>query len=465
MRLVQAIVLVFCLVGSVAHGAEKPNIILLLADDLGWGDLSCYGGTAVQTPHLDALAEGGTRFDRFYAAAPVCSPTRASIMTGQYPLRYNIHRHFNDREMYLPAHIPNLPKLLKTGGYKTAHVGKWHLGGLNQKHINDRENNIPGPLQHGFDEYLTQLEDPGVRAALGRERRLFRDGGKHLVRNDVNEPPVATHYTDINGDQAVAWIEKFGGMGHPFFINVWFVVPHKPYEPAPKPHWEGTGAEGISDDQHRFRSMMAHMDAQVGKIMAKLREMGLADNTLVVFTSDNGAAFEGDVLDLKGGKTDLHEGGIRVPMIAHWPGVIPAGVKTDAVGHSNDLLPTFCEAAGVRLPPYWVDKIDGVSLLGHLKNGAAFERGTLFWESDLYKGLQRHYPKPKPYATEVVMSGKWKLLAYKGEPVELFDLSVDRVEQSNLLDANPEIVAKLRGELEVWLSEGRWSGKWYEGEK
>ncbi|MGB7328648.1 MAG: sulfatase-like hydrolase/transferase, partial [Rubripirellula sp.] len=242
----------------------------------------------------------------------------------------------------------------------------------------------------------------------------------------------------------------------PFFVNLWWLVPHKPYEPAPEPHWSQTAADGISDDQHRFRSMVQHMDAKVGLVLDKLDELGIADNTLVLFTSDNGAAFEGFIGDLKGGKTDLHDGGLRVPMMVRWPAAIPAGQTSDAFGHSNDLLPTFCEAAKIKLDGDL--PLDGLSLLPHMKGErppSEEDRGTVFWQLDLYKSLQRHYPKPKPYATEVAMRGKWKLLALGGKPVELFDVDSDPNEQRNVINEQPELVASLTSELNQWLGAPR----------
>ena len=168
------------------------------------------------------------------------------------------------------------------------------------------------------------------------------------------------------------------------------------------------------------------------------------------------AAFEGYIGDLKGGKTDLHDGGLRVPMIARWPGKIPAGKETDAFAHSNDLLPTFCEAAGVK--PSADLPLDGRSLLPHLTGGAALsmdERGTVFWQLDLYKSIQRHYPKPKPYATEVVRRGKWKLLALSGKPVELFDILADPNERTSVLGQHADIAVSMAQELAAWLAEER----------
>jgi len=463
-KLLIASVLMTLLLGASTSSASevprKPNIVLLLADDLGWADLSCFGSSAVQTPNLDRLAKTGTRFTQFYAASAVCTPTRASILTGRYPLRFDIQGHFPDDESHLPRGVLTLPKLLKQAGYSTAHVGKWHLGGLHLKHIADREGSIPGPREHGFDHYQCQIEEQPLRGLMGRERTLFRKGGTCLIRDEKqvepDDPFYDGHFTDINGDYAIRMIEKFHGEDRPFFINLWWLVPHKPYEPAPEPHWSATESGGISDDQHRFRSMVSHMDAKIGQIVETLERLGIRDNTLLLFTSDNGGAYEADLGGLKGGKTDLHEGGIRVPLILNWPGHIPSGRVTDAVGHTNDLLPTLCEVGGAAIPPK--DRLDGISLLPHVMDNRPLEeveRGTLFWQIAFYRHLQRHYPKPEPYATEAVRRGKWKMLARNGEPTELFDVEADLFERKNLIKAKPELVEELSQQLRDWLGEPR----------
>ena len=445
---------------SAAVADDRPNIVLLLADDLGYGDLSCFGSPAVKTPNLDRLATEGMKCTRFYAGSAVCSPTRASVLTGRYPLRFNITQHFNDRNAWLPESATTVAELLKDAGYNTAHIGKWHLGGLHVDEDGKRLNNQPGPRQHGFDFYQTQIEQQPLRGRMGREKTLFRQGGTVLLRNDQriakDDPYHPKHFTDANGDYAVELIEEFAAEEKPFFINLWWLVPHKPYEPAPEPHWSNTAADNISDDQHRFRSMVQHMDAKVGQILKKLDDLKIADNTLVLFTSDNGAAYEGFIHDLKGGKTDLHDGGIRVPMVVRWPAAIPAGQTSDAFGHTNDLLPTFCEAAKVELPREL--PLDGLSLLPHWKGEeppSVEARGTVFWQLNLYRNIQRHYPKPKPYATEIAMRGKWKLLALGGIPVELFDIEADPNEKRNVMADHPDLVASLATQLQKWLSEPR----------
>ncbi len=445
---------------GLADEPSKPNLILLLADDLGYADLSSFGSKAVQTPHLDSLAKTGTSFTRFYAASAVCTPTRASVLTGRYPLRFNIRRHFADDESHLPRGTVTLPRLLKSAGYATAHVGKWHLGGLHVAHIRDRRHSIPGPQQHGFDHYLCQIEQQPLRGRLGRSKRLYRDGGTCLIRDDelvtANDPYYSRHFTDINGDETLALIERLHQTGKPFFINVWWLVPHMPYEPAPEPYWSQTMSDGISDDQHRFRSMVTHMDSKVGQIVAKLEQLGIRDNTMILFTSDNGAAYEGDIGDLKGGKTDLHEGGIRVPMFVNWPGHVPAGRTTDVLAHTNDILPTFCAAAGITLPQD--TRFDGLNLMPHVVHDQPItveQRGTVFWQLDLYRRLQRHYPKPRPYSTEVARKGKWKLLTREGVPQELFDVVADPLEKHNLLEDRPDITMQLTKEVRRFLSEPR----------
>ncbi len=445
---------------------DPPNLIVLLADDMGWKDPSCFGGTAVETPHIDALAADGMKWTQFYAASAVCTPTRVSVLTGRYPLRFDVRKHFRDRVSYLPTDATTLAELLKRDGYATAHLGKWHLGGLHVDENGHRKANQPGPAQHGFTYYQTQIEQQPLRGRMGRKRILYRKGGTCLIRNGKvvpeSDPYYDKHFTDINGDKAVELIERYHQQKRPFFLNVWWMVPHKPYEPAPEPFWSRTAAEGISEDQHRFRSMVAHMDHKIGRIVAKLKELGIYEETFILFTSDNGAAYEGQIGPLKGGKTDLHEGGIRVPAIATWPERIPAGTETDALGHANDILPTFCAAAGVSLPEE--KRVDGVNLLPHLTERKPVDRGTVFWQMDLYGNLQRHYDKPKPYATEVARRGPWKLLARKGKPVALYNLEKDIGEENNVLDEHPKRVAELRKELEAFLNAPR-NRSWRKGSK
>ena len=273
-RFLSPIAFALILFGVVDFAAadERPNIILLLADDLGYHDLGSFGHPHLKTPHLDKLAADGMRFDQFHAASAVCTPSRASLLTGCYPLRFDIRRHFNDRNNWLPESATTVAELLKGAGYHTAHIGKWHLGGLHVDENGKRLENQAGPAQHGFDFYQTQIEQQPLRGRMSQKKQLFRKGGTCLLRNGQqvgeDDPYYSKHLTDANGDMSIELIEKYSADDKPFFLNLWWLVPHTPYEPAPAPHWENTVAEGISESQHCFRSMVQHMDAKVGQILS-----------------------------------------------------------------------------------------------------------------------------------------------------------------------------------------------------
>jgi len=377
MKILYAIGFLGALCSCAAEGAKNnadgtgrpPNVIILLADDLGYGDLSCYGSQSIETPHIDALAAEGMRFTRFYAGSAVCTPSRACLLTGKFPLRFDIRRHFSDKDgRYLPEKPVTLPELLKHAGYATAHIGKWHLGGLQPHNIEARQAgrpSAPGPLQHGFDHYLANVEGP-VRQVLLRERRLYREGGHYMYRNDEKAPDDSRHWTDLKIEEAIRLLENWKTEDQPFFLNLWFDVPHTPYEPAPEPHLSNYRKLGVSGDQLYFRSMVSHLDAGIGRLVSRLKELDLFDNSLILFTSDNGPAFQGSPGPFRGGKTDLHEGGIRVPLIAVWPGRIPANTYSFQTAHMADLLPTISAAAGREELP---GDLDGVNLLSHLEGG------------------------------------------------------------------------------------------------
>ena len=432
-----------------------PNIIILLADDLGYGDLSCYGSQSVETPHLDSLAAQGMRFSHFYAGSAVCSPSRASLLTGKYPLRYDIRRHFSDRIEHLPTAAVTLPELLRQKGYRTAHIGKWHLGGLRPQDYEARQAGQvanPGPLQHGFDHSLTSIEGAPIRPELMKNRHLYREGGKFMVRNDRRAPEDPHHWTEIKINEAISLVDRYAADEQPFFLNLWFDVPHTPYEPAPEPHLSKYEQMGVTGDQLYFRSMVSHLDANIGRLIQHLKATGVYDNTLILFTSDNGPAFQGSPGPFRGGKTDLHEGGIRVPMFVVWPGHVPANTYSFSPVHMADLLPTLSEIAGVATDSL---KLDGQNRLSTWTDPAFQTRDALFWQMDLYKSFQNQGPKPVPYATAAVVQGKWKLLADSLQPTELFNLAVDHRELYNVLDDQPEVAEELATQLRKFMESPR----------
>ncbi len=434
---------------------EKPNIVFLLADDLGYGDLSSYGSQSMHTPNIDHLAANGLKFTRFYAGSAVCSPSRASMLTGRFPLRFSIEKHFKDDDVHLPREAITIPALLKEVGYYTAHIGKWHLGGVRGSDIEKRqkgEKTIAGPADHGFDYYLVSRED-SVRSRLLRSRRLYRDGGSHLIENDAWKEPIKEHWTTIKIDAAIDQIRYARSIGNPFYINLWFDVPHTPYEPAPEPHYHQYIELGAAGDQACFRSMVSHLDAEIGRLVRYLDDEKILEKTLIVFTLDNGPAYQGSPGPFKGGKTDLHEGGIRVPMIMVWKDQIQPQDYSFQMAHMVDFLPTFCQLAGVK-PPF-TNLLDGASLVPLMMGNKTIERNHLCWQMGLYKHYQNQGPKPEPYITTVITQGKWKLTGDGKEALELFDLENDHRELSNLQQDRPEKRNELQKLLNAFIDAPR----------
>jgi len=257
---------------SVFAQKPKPNVLLILTDDMGYGDLSCYGSPNNYTPNLDKLASRGTRFNRCYAGSVVCSPSRASILTGRFPLRYDIGWAFTDNDEFLPVEPTNLPNLLKANGYQTARIGKWHLGG---PRIKDYEAGTagkkanPGPLQQGFTYYLANIEDPLVRADLIKNRILYREGGKTMVRDGRRAAPEAGNWETIKVNESLAFIEQCKTDKKPFSVNLWFDTPHTPYEPI-EPFVKEFEQIGATGDQLYARSMIKHLDTQIGRLIDQL---------------------------------------------------------------------------------------------------------------------------------------------------------------------------------------------------
>jgi len=436
----------------------KPNIILILADDLGYGDLSCFGSQRIETPHLDQMAKEGQKFTQFYAGSAVCTPTRVSILTGKYPLRFNVSQHFNDKEMYLNNTMLTLPKALKKEGYTSMHVGKWHLGGLNEKHIKDRKNSMPGPLEHGFDHYLAMVEDPLYRGPAMREKRLYKDAGKNLVKDDVLLPSNNKHWTEIKFDTALSFIEEEAKEEAPFYLHLCLDAPHAPYEASTKGLLKKYEDRTNGDDL-LYRGMVSHLDEGVGLLLDKLKKLKLDKNTLVIFTSDNGPAYLGSPAHFKGRKTDFNEGGIRVPMIAWWPGKITTSSETNEIANTIDFLPTFVAVASGNIDKkHAIDGIDISPILFGSKE--TMNRPTLFWEiSERYKKSGNYKNttdiRMQPAANQIARNGKWKLLAHKGISSELYNVEEDPYERWNLIKTYPKIAKKLHTELTAWLQEPR----------
>ncbi|MBL9189675.1 MAG: sulfatase-like hydrolase/transferase [Opitutaceae bacterium] len=440
MNRIAPFLLILLIASSHAFSAAKPNIVFIFADDWGWGDLSCHGHPYVKTPNIDRLAREGTDFHRFTVASGVCSPSRTAVMTGHFPARYNIDGHFAHvpsnarRNMpdWLALDAPFLPRMLKAAGYATAHYGKWHLA-------NDMIPDSPLPGKYGFDDY-----------------GAFNCSGEQMP-------------WDQDADRAVAFIEKSKAEGKPFYVNLWIHEAHTPHHTLPKYRWRFPELDKEGDNI--FAAVLSHADDRIGRVLAALDRLGLTDNTLVVFSSDNGPAGSSPELSLfydtatgagygrgasmgitggrKGYKASLFEGGIGVPFIVRWPGKVAAG-KVDQVSliSAVDLLPTFCEIAGAALPKGY--QPDGVSQVATLKGTPYPKREKpLFWK----------YPSPWPasktkpdhWTSFAVVDQNWKLVANKDRSfVELYDIAIDPYEKTDLKGQKPETVKQLLEKLEAW---------------
>jgi len=407
---VAALAMPGCVLASEKRQARRTNIVLILVDDLGYGDLSSYGAKDMKTPNLDRLIAGGMRFDNFYANCPVCSPTRASLLTGRYPDMVGvpgvIRTHQKNNWGYLSPKVALLPKLLKRAGYHTAIVGKWHLGLESPNTPNER----------GFDHFHGFLGD-----MMDDYYNHCRHGINYMRVNDKEIDPKG-HATELFSQWAIDYIKERAKSKPPFFLYLAYNAPHTPIQP-PKDWLKRE--KGISEKRARLVALIEHLDDGIGKVLAALKEFGESDNTLVIFTSDNGGQLSVGANNgpLNGGKGGMYEGGIRVPMCAVWPGKIKPGSRSNRVALTMDLFPTICEAGGVDIDY----EIDGRSILpALLGKGQPTEERFLFWvrrEGGGYGG--RAY-----YA---VRYGDWKLLRNSPfEPLRLYNLKDDPQEKQPL---------------------------------
>ena len=429
---------------SIASAEEKPNILFIFADDWGWGDLSCHGHPYIKTPHIDRIAAEGTDFHRFTVASGVCSPSRAAVMTGQFPARYSIDGHFAwpddnaNRGMpdWLSPHAPSLPRMLQKAGYATAHFGKWHLA-------NNMIPDSPLPSEYGYDSY-------GAFNCAGEQMPVHEDA-----------------------QNAVAFIEQSHTEKRPFFINLWIHEPHTPFHTVPKYLWR---FKDLPEKDNIYASVLSHADDRIGQVLDKLDELGIADNTLVIFSSDNGPArasqpgklglfhdtatgsgyginaAKGVTGGRKGYKGALFEGGIGVPFLVRWPGKVAVGaIDETSLISAVDLLPTFCQIAGADLPKDY--KPDGLSQVDVLMGKAKTKR-----QKPLYWKINAAWPadkkKPHHWVSYVVVDQQWKLVANRdGSYVELYNIAVDPYEKNDMKKGHAEVVATLQKKLAVWKSE------------
>lgn len=436
MRFILAFLLAFALS---ATAAEKPNIIFILADDLGWGDLGCYGNRIIQTPNLDRMAREGTLFTQFYVNASVCSPSRCAFFTGQYPARHKIHGHYATAQQnevrgmsnWLEPKVPNAARLMKSAGYTTAHIGKWHLG-----------NDAGGPAvgAYGFD-FVGTPEKGGANGPM-------------------LDPYFRAKSTAIFVDEALKFIE--GARDQPFYLQLWTLVPHATLNPTPEQMARYARLRaGGKDFPHAsamqiFAASVTDLDTQIGRLLEGLKKQGKDEDTLILFSSDNGPedihianaghSGVGSAGPFRGRKRSLYEGGIRVPGIVRWPGKIPAGrTEEKAVMAGVDWLPTICKIAGIGIPES--HGLDGEDVGDVLLGQSRPRTKPLMWEWRFNIAGEPFHHSPEL----AIRDGNWKLLMNPDRSrVELYDVTQDLTQLNNVAGQHPEVVEKLADQVTAW---------------
>lgn len=416
---------------------KQPNVIFLLADDLGWGDLSCYGGSKIKTPNLDKLAAQGTLFTQYYQSSPVCSPSRAALMSGRFPATQKIHTAIENTTKgnenkgcadYLDPSLPLVTRLLQQNGYVTGHFGKWHLGSTKES---------PEPSQYGIT-----TERTGNSNTPNKLPKNDRSTSSKVIVDEV------INFITVNKDK-------------PFYVNSWFFDVHAVLEPS-KEQLDAVKHLGISDKvpfyspAQIYYGTLREMDIQIGRLMDKLKEMNLLENTIIIFSSDNGPE-DMDVINashsgvgsagmFRGRKRSLYEGGTRVPFIVSYPGTVPAGkVDNENVIGGVDFLPTVCAMAGVLLPANAV--LDGEDRSDVLMGKTVARKKPLYWEWRF--GVSGHLMHKSP--TLAIRDGKWMfLMNHDGTRKELYNIPNDPMEMTNLSEKHSDVVKNLSAKLAAW---------------
>jgi arylsulfatase A-like enzyme len=437
---------------------ERPNVILIMTDDQGYGDLGATGNPVIRTPNIDAMAKRSGSMANFYVS-PVCSPTRACLMTGRYNYRTRVVDTWVGRSMMDPQET-TIAEILRTGGYSTGIFGKWHLG----------DNYPMRSMDQGFDESLIhrgggigQPADPEGGEGKYTDAILFHNGEQVQTNG---------YCTDVYFDSAMKWIESQHKEKKNFFAYIPTNAPHGPFHDVPEEEYEYYKTQNLNNDQFpqnkghklpkksdvdkraRIFAMIDNVDQNVGRLFKKLNELNLTDNTMVIFMVDNGPNGRRYVSGMRGMKTEVYEGGIRTPFFVHWPSRVEPGVISNRIAAHIDLLPTITDACGVSLPEKV--KIDGRSLL------PLFKKEVVEW-SDRTIFIQAHRGnQPLAYHNFAARSQNWKLLhasgfgkeSFEGDPkFELYDMVNDPLETTDLADKRPDVLADMRAQYERWFKD------------
>lgn len=413
--------LVFSVAANAANDKKRPNIVLIISDYMGYHDIEPYGTKDIQTPSLSRLAAEGVTMTDFHTAAPICSPSRAALFTGQYPARLGFEKNINPSAGGLSSSIPSLPRWLKTAGYRTALLGKWHLG--------SSPNHTPNA--HGFDEFF------GHHAwTIGYHDHKTSKGEPGLYENDRLVERDG-YLTDLLTEEAVKFIDR--EQDNPFFLTLSYNAALPPYQPPglPKAQWND-GWDAKTATRSNYVQMVERMDEGIGKVLNKLDALDIDDDTLVIYLYDHGGRNLVNSEPLFHGFATLWEGGIRIPTIMRLPGVIPANEKSHMPGIAMDLTATILDVVGIDDEAS--KSLDGISLIPYLRKERPAIPRQFFWRSDSSSfGKQR-----------AIRDGKWKYLEH-GYTQFLFDLDADISERHNLIYKEPAVASRMRTALSSWL--------------
>jgi N-acetylgalactosamine-6-sulfatase len=426
---------------------RSPNILFIFADDWGWGDLGCYGHERVQTPNLDALAARGVLFTQFYVCSGVCSPSRAAVMTGQYPARFGIHGHFADHERNAQRGMPNwldpsvttYTRLFQQKGYAVGHFGKWHLG---------HGEGAPEPAAYGIDESRVNAGN-GPQLGFPVAYRKPEDSGSRARSSEVIV------------DQTIDFLERH--QEKPFLVNVWLNDTHATLDPdekqlEPYRHLMPVGLQGKHAGANAiYYAVVTEADRQIGRLLRRLDKLDLADNTIVLFSADNGPedigirnashSGVGSPGPFRGRKRSLYEGGVRVPFLLSWPegNALRGAVDDDTPLCAVDLLPTFCALTGIELPGDLA--LDGEDMSDVFRGRSRLRTTPLMWEWRFH--VYGHTLNRSPMLA--IRQGNWKLLLNPSQDrVELYDIPNDPMELNNRADDRPDLVARLSERVLAW---------------
>jgi arylsulfatase A-like enzyme len=418
----------------------KPNIVFILTDDMGYGDIGCYGGQFAPTPNIDRLAKEGIRFTQYYSVSPICSPSRTGLTTGMFPARWKITSYLQTRAGnraceqadFLNPAAPSLARTLKAAGYATGHFGKWHMGGGRDV------TNAPPFAAYGFDEHASTYESPDPHPDITATNWIWSPQDK-VKRWDR---------TAFFVDKTLDFLQRH--KGQPCYVNLWPDDVHTPW--VPNQERLGLYPNGPAEER-KFRAVLDEYDRQMGRLFAGLKELGIEGQTLVIFTSDNGPlpSFRGSRSGgLRGSKLSLYEGGIRMPFIVRWPGHAPAGrLDERSVLAAMDLFPSLCAIAGVKLPKDAA--FDGENVSAVLLGRPGIRQRPLFWEYGRNTNAFA-YPRGADRSPNVAMREEnWKLLLNAdGTDLQLYNLKTDPKETTNVAAANPKVAARLKEKALAW---------------